>query len=150
MRTNFSKRNEKQSPRRSELRSSTRPRWTLCAPTPANRHLRSMIRTYRRLVQFDTIEERYRYLRLNGRVGDPTFGFDRWMNQKFYTSREWRDLRHFVIVRDEGCDLGVRGYEIQGDPYIHHMNPMTSNNIRDHDESILDPEYLIICSLRTH
>lgn len=110
----------------------------------------SMIRTYRRLQRMETIEERYRYLRLNGRVSDPTFGFDRWMNQQFYKSREWRRMRDEVIVRDDGCDLGVPGYEIQGDPYIHHMNPMTAMDIRHHREEILDPEYLIICSLRTH
>ena len=110
----------------------------------------TMTRTYRELQPLDTIEDRYKYLKLNGRVGDPTFGFDRWMNQRFYTSREWRDLRSFVIVRDNGCDLGVDGYEIRGNPYIHHMNPMTARNIRSHDEEILDPDFLITCSLRTH
>lgn len=109
-----------------------------------------MTRTYRQLQQLGTIRERFEYLRLNGRVAEPTFGFDRWMNQKFYTSQEWRNLRHFVIVRDNGCDLGVEGYEIYGNPIIHHMNPMTTLDVRHHNEDILDPEYLVICSLRTH
>jgi hypothetical protein len=109
-----------------------------------------MTRTYRRLRQLPTIKERYDYLRLNGRVSEPTFGFERWINQRFYTSREWRDLRHAIIVRDNGCDLGVEGYEIHGDPVIHHMNPITAHDLRQHDESVLDPEFLITCSLRTH
>lgn len=125
-------------------------RWLPCGPMQVSRKRRSMIRRYRELQQLHTIEDRYAYLRLNGRVSDPTFGFDRWMNQQFYRSREWRRIRDFVIVRDNGCDLGVEGFPIQGDPYIHHMNPMTAMDIRHHREEILDPEFLIICSLRTH
>jgi hypothetical protein len=109
-----------------------------------------MIRRYESLRQLDTIEERYAYLRMGGRVADPTFGFDRWMNQQFYTSREWRDLRHYVIVRDGGCDLGVDGYDIHHGLYIHHMNPITVDQIKHHDMSILDPEFLITVSHRTH
>lgn len=109
-----------------------------------------MIRTYRQLRQLDTIEARYSYLRLNGRVSEPTFGFERWINQRFYTSREWRNLRHAVIVRDNGCDLGVPGYESHSDIVIHHMNPIKATDIRDHDEAIIDPDYLITTCLRTH
>jgi hypothetical protein len=108
------------------------------------------IRTYRELRRLQTIEDRYAYLRMGGRVADPTFGFDRWMNQKFYTSREWRRLRHDIIVRDNGCDLGAEGFEIHHDLVIHHMNPITVDQIKYFDESILDPEYLITTQLRTH
>lgn len=109
-----------------------------------------MIRSYTELLQYHTLEERYRYLALHGQVGDSTFGFDRWMNQQFYASSEWRSLRHYVIVRDNGCDLGVRGYEIHDRIYIHHMNPMTAENISHGDPDILNPEFLITTSQRTH
>lgn len=109
-----------------------------------------MIRTYSELSMIDDFEERYKYLALNGQVGAATFGYDRWMNQRFYTSREWRSLRHHVIARDEGCDLGVLGYEIHDRIYIHHMNPMSVEDIVHGDESILDPEFLISTTHRTH
>lgn len=109
-----------------------------------------MIRTYSELRRLDTIQERFEYLKLNGQVGDQTFGFDRWINQKFYTSYEWRQIRHKIIARDMGCDLGIEGYEIHDKIYIHHLNPMTRADIVEGDDSILDPEYLITTTLVTH
>jgi hypothetical protein len=96
------------------------------------------------------MEDRFNYLNLSGRVGDSTFGFDRWMNQRFYTSREWRSIRDFVIVRDEGCDLGFEGYEIHNRPTIHHMNPIRIADIREGNDDILNPDFLITVSPQTH
>jgi hypothetical protein len=93
---------------------------------------------------------RYRYLRLNSSVGVATFGFDRWINQRFYTSSEWRHIRNLVIARDEGCDLGIPGYEIYDRIAIHHMNPVTVDDLVQGDESIIDPEFLISVSHATH
>ena len=109
-----------------------------------------MIRSYSELAQLDGLEERYRYLALRSQVGIATFGMERWLNQRFYTSREWRHLRNYVITRDEGCDLGVPGFDIHAKLIIHHMNPVTVDDIRAGDGSILDPEYLITTTLRTH
>lgn len=109
-----------------------------------------MIRSYRELRRRTTFLERFHYLALRGVVGEATFGFDRHINQRFYRSREWRHLRDEIIIRDEGCDLGVEGHEIHGRILIHHMNPMTVDNIVDGDDSILDPEYLICVSHQTH
>lgn len=108
------------------------------------------VRSYRELRRLETFEERWRYLALRGQVGDATFGFDRWINQKFYTSREWRQVRHHVIARDDGCDLAVPGYEINSRLVIHHMNPMMIDDIVHFDGSILDPEYLITTTHSTH
>lgn len=106
------------------------------------------MRTYRELCRFETIEDRYRYLALRGQPGDETFGFDRYINQKFYKSREWMSLRQQIILRDEGCDLAVLGYQIYGRLLIHHMNPIGS---KDRDWTVhLDPQYLITVSHRTH
>lgn len=109
-----------------------------------------MTRTYSELRRLSTFEERYHYLELRGRVGESTFGFDRHINQRFYTSRQWRQVRHEVIARDMGCDLGIEGYEIFSGLYIHHMNPMTVRDIVHGDDSILDPEYLITTTHKTH
>jgi len=109
-----------------------------------------MVRTYSELRRLETLEERFGYLSLRGRVGDTTFGFDRYVNQQFYTSREWRQIRNDIIVRDNGCDLGVEGYDIHDRIYIHHMNPMKLSEIVDGDSRILDPEYLISVTHRTH
>lgn len=109
-----------------------------------------MIRSYRELRRLETFEERYHYLALRGQVGDATFGYDRWVNQKFYTSREWRQVRHHVIARDNGCDLGIDGYEINSRLIIHHMNPLMIEEIVNFDGSILDPEYLITTTHDTH
>lgn len=107
-------------------------------------------RRYSELVRLDTLEERFDYLQLRSTVGSLTFGSDRWMNQAFYTSREWRLLRHDVIARDNGCDLGVPDFEIHDRIIIHHMNPMDVNQILEHKEHILDPQFLISVSHRTH
>lgn len=108
------------------------------------------IRSYSELMSYETFEERYEYLRLNGVVGNKTFGFDRWLNQKFYTSREWRDVRQEVIVRDLGCDLGVEGHDIHARLVIHHLNPMVPADIVGGEDSILDPEFLISTQHGTH
>lgn len=108
------------------------------------------IRSYSELRGIHTFEDRYEYLRLRGTVGRATFGFDRYINQRFYTSRQWKQVRDEVITRDEGCDLGIPGFEIDRRIYIHHMNPMLPDEIMGDDESILDPEYLICTTHRTH
>jgi hypothetical protein len=108
------------------------------------------IRTYSELRRLDTFEERYRYLALHGGVGASTFGYDRYINQQFYTSTQWRQLRHHIITRDLGCDLGIEGYEIHVGLIVHHMNPMNVDNISHGDSSILEPEFLITTSHRTH
>lgn len=108
------------------------------------------IKCYSELVLLPTFQARYRYLQLNGEVGKETFGFDRYMNQFFYRSPEWRRIRDLVITRDEGCDLGIPGREIFGRIIIHHMNPISPEDIRDRSESLLDPEYLITTIHDTH
>jgi hypothetical protein len=105
---------------------------------------------YSELRHISTFEERFEYLSLVGRVGEATFGFDRWVNQHFYSSPQWRRARNAVIVRDNGCDLGIPGYEIAHGLLVHHMNPMTVKDIERGAEWILDPEYLIVTSRRTH
>lgn len=107
-------------------------------------------RSYSELRRNETFLERYRYCALRGKVGESTFGFNRWMNQGFYTSREWRQTRDEIIVRDEGCDLGVDGYEIHKGLYIHHLNPITPNQIESGDDCLLDPNNLITVALNTH
>lgn len=108
------------------------------------------IRRYSELRRIDDFEERYEYLKIAGVVGRPTFGFDRYLNQRFYTSPEWKHVRQHVIARDYGLDLGVEGYEIFDRIIIHHMNPMAVDNIVHEDNTILDPEYLITTTHRTH
>ena len=108
------------------------------------------IKTYSELSKLKTFEERYRYLRLSGTVGEDTFGFDRFLNQAFYRSRDWKSIRDFVIVRDNGRDLGMEGYEIFGKIYIHHMNPITQLDIQCRSEFLLNPEYLITTTHTTH
>lgn len=108
------------------------------------------IRAYPELVRLSTFEERFRYLKLDGLVGKDTFGFDRYLNQEFYRSKEWKEVRDFVIVRDNGCDLGMDGYEIVGRIYIHHMNPITVNDIVHSSDFLLNPDYLICVSHNTH
>lgn len=109
-----------------------------------------MTRRYSELRRLETFEERYKYLRIRGRVGAETFGFDRIFNQRFYRSTEWRRIRNFVIVRDNGCDLGVDGYEIHGELLVHHMNPMTVVDVTHGEDHILNPEFLITTTHRTH
>jgi len=108
------------------------------------------IKTYSELITLPTFEERYRYLRLGGRVGEETFGFDRYLNQLFYKSKEWLRVRDFVIVRDNGCDLGIPGREIHDRILIHHMNPITIDDIVKRSDILLNPEYLITTVKNTH
>ena len=108
------------------------------------------IKCYSELILLPTFQARYQYLRLNGEVGKETFGFDRYMNQFFYRSPEWRRVRDFVISRDEGCDLGIPGREIFGRVIIHHMNPIRPEDIRNRSELLLNPEYLITTIHDTH
>lgn len=107
-------------------------------------------RSYSELRRIDGLEARFNYLKLRASVGEATFGFDRWINQQFYRSPQWLHIRQHVIARDLGCDLGVEGYEIHSRLYIHHMNPMTVEEIRSGDPSILDPEFLITTTHQTH
>lgn len=108
------------------------------------------IRTYSELMSLQTYEERFDYLMLDGRVGQDTFGFDRYLNQQLYRSKEWKAVRDLVILRDNGCDLGMDDYDIFGTIYVHHMNPLTPDDIVNSTEYLLDPEYLICVSLDTH
>ena len=109
-----------------------------------------MIRTYSELIAFPTFEERYRYLRLEGKVGEDTFGFDRWLNQSFYKDPEWRAIRDKIIIRDNGCDLGIPGREIYSRIIVHHMNPITKDDILSRSAFLLNPEYLICTVKNTH
>lgn len=108
------------------------------------------IRNYTELSKLETFEERFEYLKLGGNVGADTFGFDRYINQNFYQSLEWRSVRDFVILRDLGCDLGIDGRQIHAKPIIHHMNPITREDIENLTRYLLDPEYLITTVLQTH
>lgn len=108
------------------------------------------ILTYTELSRFNTFEQRFEYLRLRGSVGRSTFGFDRYINQKFYRSTEWKNVRDFVIVRDDGCDLGVPGYEIHSSILIHHINPISVEDVVHGEDWIFDSEYLITTTHTTH
>ena len=109
-----------------------------------------IIRTYSELIMLSTFTDRFEYLRLDGRVGLETFGFDRYLNQRFYHSQEWRSIRDYVIARDLGRDLAVEGYEIYGKIYIHHMNPINLSDIVHKTDELLNPDYLITTVLSTH
>lgn len=109
-----------------------------------------MIRSYRDLILRNSYKERFDYLVLRAGVGHPTFGHERYLNQKFYASREWKEARDHVIVRDMGCDLGVEGYEIHDRIYIHHMNPIRPDDLIHKNDDILDPEFLICVTHTTH
>lgn len=108
------------------------------------------IRSYNELRRLRTFEDRFDYLSLKGIVGQSTFGFDRWLNQAFYKSKQWKDVRDRVIVRDDGCDLGIQGYEIYSELLVHHMNPLSAEDIENGESWILDPDFLITTSLQTH
>lgn len=107
-------------------------------------------RAYSELRRLLTFEERYEYLALRGEVGKATFGFDRWLNQNFYRSYEWHQARDYVVYRDNGCDLGIPGHEIHNRLMVHHMNPITPEDLAHGEAWILDPEYLITTTHRTH
>lgn len=109
-----------------------------------------IIRTYSEIITLPTFKERYEYLRLDGTVGEETFGFDRYLNQMFYKDPEWLSVRDFVILRDNGCDLGILDREIVGRIYVHHMNPITVEDIVNRSKYLLDPEYLICTMKNTH
>lgn len=110
----------------------------------------SNIRCYSELIELPTFEERFEYLRLNGRVGEETFGYDRYLNQMLYHDRDWRAIRDKVIIRDNGCDLGIPGREIYTRVIIHHMNPISKGDILSRSKFLLDPEYLISTFKATH
>ena len=107
-------------------------------------------RCYSELCEYDSFYDRFDYLVLGGTVGRSTFGFDRYLNQEFYRSREWKSVREQVIIRDNGCDLGVPGYEVYSDILVHHMNPINVEDILHGESWILNPEYLITTTQRTH
>lgn len=111
---------------------------------------RSKILRYSELKQLSTFEERFKYLKLNGSVAADTFGFDRYLNQQFYRSEEWKKIRSHIIVRDNACDLGIEGYDLYGRIYIHHMNPICIDDISDATEFLLNPDFLICTSFDTH
>lgn len=112
--------------------------------------INSGLRSYSELITLPTFEERFQYLRLKGVVGTDTFGFDRYLNQKFYRSAEWKKIRDFVIIRDSGCDLGIEDRMIHGKILIHHMNPITEYDIIHATDALLNPEYLICVTHATH
>lgn len=119
--------------------------------TPMEMTTMNRIRTYSELSKLSTFEERYEYLKLDGIVGKETFGFDRYLNQKFYQNDpEWKRVRDYVIIRDSGCDLGIEGREIYDSIIVHHMNPITTDDLINRTEFLLDPEYLISTVKRTH
>lgn len=121
----------------------------LCEIT-AGMVIQMSIRTYSELITIPTFEERYRYLRLGGRVGEDTFGFDRWINQTFYKSKEWLAVRDYVITRDMGCNLAMPDREIYGRILVHHMNPIRVEDIVQRSDYLLNPEYLICVDKITH
>lgn len=108
------------------------------------------IRTYTELMKLQTFEERFRYLKLVARVGEETFGFDRYLNQQFYHSQEWKSIRNEIIIRDNACDLGITGREINKGIIIHHMNPITKDDLIHQSDFLLNPDYLICVSKKTH
>ena len=116
----------------------------------ADKVILMIIKTYSELIKLKTFEERYEYLRLGGIVGKETFGFDRYLNQTFYKTDEWLSIRDHVIVRDNGCDLGIEGREIHSRILVHHMNPITKEDILSRSEYLLNPEYLICTIKSTH
>lgn len=121
----------------------------LCVST-AGMVIRMAIRTYSELIQIPTYKERFEYLRLDGQVGRDTFGYDRYLNQIFYRSQKWKSIRDQIIIRDNGCDLAMEGYDIYSKIIIHHMNPITIKDIELESDYLMDPEFLICVSHNTH
>lgn len=107
-------------------------------------------RTYSEMIKLPTFEERYRYLALHGSVGADTFGFDRYLNQKFYNTQEWRSFRNSIVLRDDGCDLGMPDKLIHGRIYIHHIVPITKDDVINRSPSLFDPNNVVCCSFETH
>ena len=112
--------------------------------------MKKKVKTYSELRRLKTFDERFDYLKLIGKVGYETFGADRIFNQMFYKSKEWKHIRNNIILRDDGCDLGIKGQDIRGTIIIHHMNPITLKDIDENIEDVLNPEYLICVSHQTH
>ncbi len=110
----------------------------------------SNLKTYKELISIPNFIDRFRYLKISGVVGASTFGSDRYLNQIFYRSPEWREIRQYVIVRDEGLDLADPTRPIAGRVYIHHMNPISETDLLNRTDLILNPDYLICCSFNTH
>jgi hypothetical protein len=108
------------------------------------------IRSYSELIKIKKFIDRFEYLKIGGKVGIETFGYDRYLNQLFYTSREWRRLRDDIILRDNGCDMSTEGYEIFGRIYIHHLNPISKEDILNRTPRLIDPEFLVCTSYNTH
>lgn len=109
-----------------------------------------MIRTYQEITSLPTFLERYKYAKTSQRVGEDTFGFDRWLNQLFYSSPEWKELRRYVILRDESCDLAHPDFPIEGRVYVHHLNPISKKDILERSEFALNPDFFICTSFNTH
>lgn len=109
-----------------------------------------MNKTYEELIKLKTFKERYRYLKLSGRIGEETFGFNRYLNQVFYRSKEWKQFRDKIIIRDNGCDLGIDGMEIRNKILIHHINPITKKDILERSELLMDENNVICVSHNTH
>lgn len=109
-----------------------------------------MVKTYSEMIKLPTYEERFKYLKIGGVIGEETFGFERYLNQVFYKSKEWRSIRDKIIVRDLGCDLAIRDREIGGRILIHHINPISPKDIINRTDALLNPDYLVCCSKRTH
>jgi hypothetical protein len=123
----------------------------LCVRTVAEEVLTRMkTRCYRELRRLNTFEERFNYLKLSGVVGESTFGFDRYLNQVLYTSQRWKKTRNNIIIRDNACDLGMDDYEIRSKIIIHHMNPITIDDVELERDIVFDPEFLISTSMNTH
>lgn len=112
--------------------------------------MKKIEKRYSELKRLPTFKERFEYLKMVGTVGRETFGFDRYLNQALYTSKEWKEARLAVIVRDNGCDLGIEDFPVSARPIIHHMNPITVEDLEDRDPKIFDPEFLILTSFETH
>lgn len=121
-----------------------------CANTMDRMIRMTIIRTYSELITLPTFEERFKYLQLEGSVGKDTFGYDRYLNQLFYKTAEWKRLRRDLIIRDNGCDLGIEGREIYGRIIIHHLNPITKDDIVRRTEYLLNPDFLICTTHNTH
>lgn len=109
-----------------------------------------MIRCYNDLIQLKTFEERFAYLKIHGKVGEETFGLDRYINQQLYKSQRWRLTRSKVIIRDDGCDLGIDGRQLEDNIVVHHMNPISLEDIEEERDIVFNLDYLICCSARTH
>lgn len=108
------------------------------------------MKCYSELILLPTLQERIHYLRRCQKLGDRTFGGDRYLNQAFYRSTEWKNIRHSIVIRDNGCDLGVDGYPVGDRGFIHHINPITLEHLIHGDDCLFDPENLILCSFKTH